>query len=363
MFEWWVRLLERYPEPWALAGFALVLSCALTGVLRQLALKRHLLPSIRTRDMHTVRKPRVGGVAMWLTVVVTLGWLLTLGKQYGSLDFGRPPFLGIDGAVWGLLGGMTLLLIVGLWDDLKGVSWQGQLAGQLVAGLILVAAGVTVPFLRLPWGGELQLGVFWSDAFTVVWVMIMINVMNWFDGLDGLAGSIALTASVTLFLLSLQLGLMGTATLSLLLFGVTLGFLPWNWFPSKLFMGTVGSQLLGFLLAVIAIISGGKVATAALVMGIPVLDALVVIFRRLRARQSPFMADQRHLHHRLMKIGFTVPQVVILINAFSLTFGLLAVRGSESADKGKLAIGLVVCMTGLILVTYALEQRALKRVN
>jgi UDP-GlcNAc:undecaprenyl-phosphate GlcNAc-1-phosphate transferase len=227
----------------------------------------------------------------------------------------------------------------------------------------LVAAGVTVPFLRLPFESQVHLAGAWSGVFTVVWVMLMINVMNWFDGLDGLAGSIALTASVTLFLLSLQLNLMGTATLSLLLFGVSAGFLVWNWYPSKLFMGTVGSQLLGFLLAVIAIISGGKVATAVLVMGIPVLDAIVVVGRRLRAHQSPFIADQRHLHHRLLKIGLPVPWVVIFINAVALVFGLLAVRSPESTAKGTLGLILIACMTVFILITYALELRVKKKVD
>jgi UDP-GlcNAc:undecaprenyl-phosphate GlcNAc-1-phosphate transferase len=234
-------------------------------------------------------------------------------------------------------------------------------------------AGLTVSYIRLPFDQVLSfdylihIGSFaipiLSVFFVYFWVITMINVMNFFDGLDGLAGSMAMTASVILLLVSIRLGFIGAATLSVVLFGITAGFLPWNWHPSKLFMGTVGSQLLGFLLGVIAIISGAKVATAILVLGIPVFDAFIVIVRRLIAHQSPFSPDQRHLHHRLLKIGLPTPWVVILTNVVAVVFGILALRSQQTNAKGMLALLLVICIIGFLIITYVLERKATERVD
>jgi len=354
------NLFQRYPDPWPLLGLSFITAFLLTGFLFFLAVHRDLLPAIRSRDVHTKRKPRVGGMAMWLAVLVSFIWLVQT-RPAGIFSFDRPDYLGLDRALWGILLAMVVILVMGLIDDLKGLHWSGQLAGQLLAALILVAAGITIPYITMPLGGSLVLSPFWSGLFTVVWTMLLINVMNWFDGLDGLAGSIALTAALALFFVSLQVGFVGTATLSLVIVGVTAGFLVWNWYPSKLFMGTIGSQLLGLLLAATAIISGGKVATAALVLGLPVLDAVIVIIRRLLAGQSPFVADQRHLHHRLLKIGLPVPWVVISINVVALTFGVLGIAIPKSSVKGLLLIGVAACMAVFILITYYLERRVGKQ--
>ena len=296
---------------------------------------------------------------MWLAVIATFFIL----ASSGLLDFHRVHYFGIDISLWGIMGGMAVILMVGLLDDTRGLGPTPQAIGQFLAALMLVLAGVKVPYIRLPFNEILVLSAFWSSAFTVVWVMLVMNVMNFFDGLDGLAGSVSFTASIVLFLVSMRTGFLATATLSIIVAGAAAGFLPWNWHPSKLFMGTVGSQMLGFLLGVIAIISGGKVATAVLVLGIPLLDALVVIVRRLAAKQSPFKADLRHLHHRLLKIGLPTPWVVILINAVSVVFGVLAFSTQQSSVKAFLTLGLVVCMALFIFVTYVLEHRLQKRVD
>jgi UDP-GlcNAc:undecaprenyl-phosphate GlcNAc-1-phosphate transferase len=197
----------------------------------------------------------------------------------------------------------------------------------------------------------------------MTWIVVMINAVNLFDGLDGLAGSIGLTSAFFLLVVSLKLGFVGAATLCIILFGVTAGFLPWNWYPSKLFMGTVGSQLLGYLLALIAVVSGAKLATAVLVLGIPLFDAVSVVVRRIRAGKPPFQADQRHLHHRLLKIGLRPPQVVWLTNAVAVAFGLLALGSQQANEKGLLILGLVACMFLFIAITYVLERRVVQPVK
>lgn len=351
-----------------------LLSTFLTAGLFGLAKQVRLLPAIRERDVHTVRKPRIGGLAIWLAVIMTFFWLARNPATSQLLDFGNPTHGGIDRALWGIMAGMGVLLITGLIDDIWGLSWPYQLLGQLGAVLLLALFGVGAQYIRLPfdylipldhlkaqlplWLGGGTIWV-WSALFTVGWVMTMINVLNFFDGLDGLAGSVAMTASLVLVFVGLRVGfgLIAAATLAIILLAATAGFLPWNWHPAKIFMGTVGSQILGFLLGVIAIISGGKVATAVLVLGIPLFDAVIVIVRRLLAGQSPFKADQRHLHHRLLKIGLSVPAAVILINIVAVTFGLLALRTQESTQKGMLTLLLAACMALFIYITYLLERR------
>ena len=376
-----LSLLSTYPYWWEILLTVGVASFVMVGLLYRLAMKRvALLPKVRDRDVHTVPKPRVGGVAMWLVIAVALS-LLATGILDGKLmGFGGISMGGIDRALWGILIGMVVLLGFGLYDDMKSLSPVTQLLGQFLAATAAVWGGIQVPYVRVPFlesgmirldgtsfilpgflgGGEVLI---WGALFTYLWVLTMINVMNFFDGLDGLAGSVGMTAATVLFFVCLRLGLMAPATLALIVVGATAGFLPWNWHPSKLFMGTVGSQVLGFLLAVIAVVSGAKVATAVLVLGMPVLDALIVVVRRLLAGSSPLKADQRHLHHRLLKIGLSTPQVVILINVVAVTFGYLALRTQDSQGKGMLSLILVACMTTFIIITYLLERRAVKRVH
>lgn len=372
------ELLQTYPR-WAAVWIpTFLVSFGLTGLLYRLAMAKQLLPAIRERDVHTTRKPRIGGVAMWLAIVVV--FLILAGNTSSAflVDFGNSKIAGVDRALWGILAGMTVLLVAGILDDLHDFSWKVILGSQFLAALCLVVFGIGVPYVRLPgdfsinltswvihlpaWLGGVNIAV-WSAIFTLVWTMTIINVMNFFDGLDGLAGSVAFTAALILLLLSLNFGYIATATVAVVFSAAVGGFLPWNWYPSKIIMGTVGSQILGFLLGVIAIISGGKLATAVLVLGVPFLDAVVVIIRRLVAGQSPFKADQRHLHHRLLKIGLSVPSVVLLINAVAVVFGALALHVQRSTGKGVLTLILAACMGALIYFTYVLERRAARRVH
>jgi len=373
-----LSLLRQYPHWYLLVLSIAIGSLIITGILYRFALTNKLLPAIRGRDVHTTRKPRVGGVAMWITAMVAFFLLAIPHSPFQHLSFGMASVWGIDRSLFGIIIGMVILLGFGLFDDIKGLSPSQQLLGQFLAATAIIWGGIQAAYIRLPFNGILYLNIhaftlpswlgsatIWpfSALFSYLWVIAMINVLNFFDGLDGLAGSISVTSAAVLFLVCLRLGFLGPATLALVVLGIALGFLPWNWYPSKLFMGTVGSQMLGFLLAVTAIISGAKVATAILVLGIPLLDALVVIGRRLIAHRSPFEADQRHLHHRLLRIGLPVPYVVLLINAVAVVFGLFALRTQNAAGKGILTLVLVVCMVLFILVTYLLERKVAKRVH
>ncbi len=369
------NLAASYPDWLAILLAGAVISFVATGAVLRIKSLAKFSPEIRDRDVHTERKSRLGGVAMWLSFSI-LGVLLFLGRS--DLGFGQGTIWGIDRVLLGIGLGMGVVLVTGLIDDIKGLSPLQQLGAQFLAATAVIWGGVQMELIRLPLGGVLSftagafdlpswLGggvVYPLGAFlTYVWVMVIINVMNFFDGLDGLAGSVAAMAATVMFAVCVVLGLPAPAMLALLLAGVTLGFLPWNWHPSRLFMGTVGSQMLGFVLAVTAIVSGSKVATAVLVLGIPVLDAVVVVGRRLLAGVSPFTADQRHLHHRLLKLGMPVPWVVVTITSIAGVFGYLALRTQNAQGKGVLTLILVGAMFLVILATYLLERRAARRVN
>jgi UDP-GlcNAc:undecaprenyl-phosphate GlcNAc-1-phosphate transferase len=178
---------------------------------------------------------------------------------------------------------------------------------------------------------ELSLPV--TVGFTLFWIMGMMNTVNWLDGLDGLAGGVAVIASVLLFAHSYRLGQYSVALLPLSLAGCALGFLPFNFHPARVFMGTSGALFLGFALGTMAIIGGAKMATALLVMGIPILDVGWQIINRLRLGRSPFLADRGHLHHRLLDLGLSQRRVVLLFYSLCAAFGALALILSSGFQK------------------------------
>jgi UDP-GlcNAc:undecaprenyl-phosphate GlcNAc-1-phosphate transferase len=193
-----------------------------------------------------------------------------------------------------------------------------------------------------------------ADLFTIVWLLGMTYTTKFLDGLDGLVAGISVIASVTLFFLSLQPNVMQpeTALICIILGGASLGFLFWNFHPAKIFLGEGGSTFIGFMLGTLAIISGGKIATALLILGIPILDVLWVILRRIINRKSPFRtADRKHLHFRLLDLGLSHRGAVLFLYFISLTFSVVALlfQGKEKV----LALGilcLLMVTLGLLLV-------------
>lgn len=344
--------------------FSFVASLLLTGAVRRLCLKYKILSKPRERDVHQKPTPRLGGVAIGLTILLSI--IIFLIFWPGQISFIPFQFLGIDKHILGITGGILVLYIVGIWDDFRPLSPLTKLVAQIIAALFLVASGITVYYLSNPFGtpillDQLKIPLFtigtvtynftvWSDLFLIFWTVLIINVLNWLDGLDGLAAGVTAIAAIVLYFLSVSPDVLqtATATLALILAGASLGFLPWNFNPAKIFMGDSGSMVLGFLLAVLSVVSGGKVATAFLVLGIGIFDAIWVIARRLVYRESPFKADRGHLHHRFLKIGFSQRQTVILMYIISAFFGALALFASTPGEKFKAIIWLIALMIVLV---------------
>lgn len=340
---------------------ALILTAAITPLIRHYAMEKKIVDSPGGRRINTKPIPRLGGVAIVLGV-----WLTLIGFRIASPYF--PPFterqlFGIfDQNLFGVFLGSLILAITGVVDDIRGLlPWQ-KLIAQVLAAVCIPLFGIHIQWLAHPFGGpDIQLANWLDNILIVGWIVGVINVVNWLDGLDGLATGIGAIASLILFFLSLApfVNQPATALLAIILFGACLGFLPYNFNPAKIFLGDSGSMFLGFLLAIIAVISGGKLATAGLVLGIPILDAAWVILRRLFAGQAPWQADRKHLHHRLLDAGLSQRQTVALYWVFAAVTGLVAL-GSRTYGKtitASILLGLMLIL-GCSLVL--LEKRGRK---
>lgn len=320
---------------------AAVISYILTLAVKHYAIKWGFFDQPGPRKIHPKPVPRLGGLAFFVTFLMMV--LVIIAVKPDWLQFSASTWFGhLDKRLFGVLLGAIILVIVGIIDDKKGLKPATKLFWQIVAAGVVVAFGVEVGIIRNPFGGPLIHLDIWqipfqvfghtynfvviADLLAMVWIVAMINILNFLDGLDGLAGGVSFIGFGILFLVCLlpEVNQISTAVLCLILAGAVFGFLPHNFHPAKIFMGDSGSMFLGFMLAVISMISGGKVAALVLVLGFPILDALWVVFRRLFYRKSPFTADKKHLHHRFLAVGLTQRQTVLVIYFLTAAFGVIA---------------------------------------
>ena len=307
----------------------------LTPLARELALKWRVVASVRDRDVHATPTPLLGGLAMVGGLLAGLILASKLPMMSSVFDGGRTPIA--------LLSGVAIIVALGVIDDKWGLDAPTKLAGQVLAAGVMAFQGIAI--IWLPIGGTFVLDPLTSVLFTVLIVVISINAINFVDGLDGLAAGIVLVAAGAFFgyayLLSVESGLERAtlATLvSVLLVGITAGFLPHNYAPARIFMGDTGSMLLGLLLAAATITLSGQVDPSALstgellptllpillpiaVMAIPLVDLFLAVIRRTKARRNPFAPDKQHLHHRLLEMGHSHRRAVALMYAWT---GLVA---------------------------------------
>lgn len=285
--------------------------------------------------------PYCGGLAIFLAFLIAVFIFIPLTK-----------------ALIGLLIGAFIIIIIGFLDDMFRIHPFIRLFFQFVACLILVFSGIGIFSINIPFWGTLNLsGIAWngililSAVFTIIWVMVITNVMNFLDGVSGLTSGISFIAGLTLFILSIHPGIhadlqsqIPVATLALIIAMVSLAFFIFDFPKPKILMGDTGSTFLGFVLAVLAIFSGGKVATAFLVLGIPILDMIWVVLRRLITGQKIWKGDLKHLHHRLIDIGFSERKVVLLYLAITAVLGLIAVLLVSGQQKFFMMIALGILM-------------------
>ncbi|GAA0959677.1 MraY family glycosyltransferase [Frigoribacterium faeni] len=324
---------------------ALAISAAVSFVMSVIAwrfgLKYKIYPKIRERDVHKTPTPRLGGVAMWAGVVVALLSAWFVFPLISDVDYFRLVFAD-PGPPLAIMGAATVIVIIGVVDDLYDLDWMTKLAGQIIAAGVLAWQGVQL--VSLPLGGSLAIGSpYMSLILTILAVVLVMNAVNFIDGLDGLVAGVAIVANGVFFVYSFVISITINQTeyfnlaalLSAVLIGACLGFLPLNWHPARLFMGDAGALLTGLLMATSAISVTGQIDPAQIsrtallpafipillpfaILIVPLLDFGLAVLRRVSAGKSPFTADRKHLHHRLLDMGHSHFQAVLIFYAWTI---------------------------------------------
>ena len=331
---------------------AALVSLVATPSIRRYVRQHRILDHPDPRRVHDRPLPRAGGIAVVIAFVVVGGTLALIRDSLPGVSVSRPlP----GGQLLGLFGGAILATVLGALDDRFDLRARWQFLGQLVLAGVAVLAGITVSFIGNPFGTDnIQFIAPVGIAFTVIWIVGMINSLNFIDGLDGLSSGIALIAALTLGVLSLttQVNQPLVAVLCFVLAGGLLGFLRWNFHPAVIFQGSAGVMFLGYTLAVLSILGSATVVVALLGLAVPIIDTFWVIVRRLSAGRSPFSPDRGHIHHLLLDLGLSHRSTVLLIYVVCATLGLMSLFVSSTIG----VIAFVGALVVLGLIAFVLRR-------
>lgn len=325
-----------------------LLSVTVTPAVKKLAIYFGAIDQPSERKIHEKTMPRLGGLAIFLSFLI--GFFVFIPETFEA---------------WPIMVGAFIMLITGILDDLYELSAKSKLIGQLFAAGITVYGGITIEFITIPLGEKLEFG-YLEVPITIVWIVAITNAINLIDGLDGLAAGVTSIALIAIIGLSVSMGNSQITLIGLILLGSTLGFLVHNFHPAKIFMGDTGSLFLGYMISVIAVMGLYKNATVfslfvpIIILGIPILDTLFAIIRRIIHKKPLSAPDKFHLHHCIIGMGFTHRQTVIMIYALSSLFSIAAILFNKSTIWGSIIIivallifvEIVVEITGLISKDY-----------
>ncbi len=339
--------------------FATLASLVTTPVILHLARRfgfiddpqKHMHPAI----VHSRPTPRAGGIPIYLGVLIPTLLLLPLTPQLIAI----------------LVAGLGIV-VVGTLDDKYDLSPYIRFATNIGAALIVIASGIGITFITNPFGGilnltavpirigELVVALPLSNLFTLLWIPWVMNMVNWSKGVDGQMPMVVIVAALTIGMLALRTvanepAQAATAVLAFSLAGATLGFLAFNWHPAKMFPG-YGATITGFMLAVLSIYGSSKVATALLVLGVPSVDAVFTIARRIIAGKNPFLGDREHLHHRLLDLGWSHQRIALFYFTFCAILGLAALSLSSQGKVFAVMLVAAVVGGGLLWLRSALDS-------
>lgn len=342
--------------PLAIAGLVLasLVAFLLTPLAARFATVVGAIDRPGERRVHHAATPRGGGLAVaasFLAVGLAVLWY-ERQEDVVSLSY-RPQ----SSQIAALFVGAAVAALLGFVDDRFDLRARWQFLGQLLLAVVALASGMRIGFINNPLGGEtITFGVVTGAVLTVFWIVGMINSINFIDGLDGLSSGIAMIAALTLGGISFTVtqNQPVVAVLCFTLAGALAGFLPWNFHPARVFIGTTGVFVIGYTLAVLSLLGTAKVAVALLVLGVPIIDTFWIIVRRLAQGSSPFAPDRGHFHHRLLDLGLGHRQAVVLIYAICAVLAILSFRLSGTGQMYAF-LGIVV---GGGLVLYLLTARA-----
>ena len=319
---------------------AVAVALVITPAVIRLAAATGAMDKPDKRKVHTVPIPRIGGLGIYIAFLVSV---------IVNIFFSNPS-AEVQKEIIGLIVSGTLIVLLGLIDDYKNLPAKVKLLGQILTAFVLVLGfDVRIDFITDPFGDYLYLE--WAAVpATIFWLVGLTNTVNLIDGLDGLAAGISAIASVTILLVALENQFFLVAGLTAALAGSAIGFLFYNSNPAKIFMGDSGSMFFGFMLAGISVIGSMKsTATITLVvpifaLGVPILDTTFAIVRRWLGGQPIFKPDKGHLHHRLLKRGYSQRQAVFLMYVVSALLGLSAIALTEVSSQIAILILAIVAI-------------------
>jgi UDP-GlcNAc:undecaprenyl-phosphate GlcNAc-1-phosphate transferase len=329
-----------------------------TPLVRRIGLNSGRVDLPGGRKVHEKPMVRLGGVSIFLGTLTSLLLVWSLGGFIDATGQHLPP--PEEFQIWGVTIGGLAFFLIGLTDDLFGLSAFSRLLMQVIVATMAWHVGVSIDFLTIPFYGLTQLPFYVSLPVTVMWLVGMANAINWIDGLDGLAAGVSGIAAIIMLVVSLFMAQPAAALIAAALAGGSLGFLRYNFNPAKIFMGDGGAYFMGFTLAGVGVIGLVKTVTTAavllpyLILAVPILDMSAVILDRIRCGSSPFVADKRHLHHRLLNAGLSHRVTVLFIYVLTLWAGSLALAFAGIPSGVAYALG----ATALLSYTgWRLRQR------
>ena len=301
-----------------------MISLLLTPLILKLAIRLDVTAIPNERSVHTEPRPLLGGLALFISfIVVYMAYELIVNPATEYI------FVGI-------LLGCFIITFVGVIDDKYKLSPKTKLIGQFLATMPIIGTGLSLESIYIPFlDVQVHFGM-WSVPITIIWVIGISNAINFIDGLDGLCSGVVAISAFSYFIVSLALGNVLVSAISIILFGSLIGFLKYNFFPAKIFMGDTGSLFLGFLMASLSLLELKQVAVTSfvfpfLILGIPISDTFYALLRRKLSGEPLSKADKLHLHHCLLNYGLTQRQTVLVIYAISAAFSMSAIISSQLA--------------------------------
>jgi len=301
------------------------------------------------RHIHNHSISRFGGAAIIISFIVTL--------LFNNA-------LVITVSLAGILIASGAILIFGIIDDIKQLSWKLQLLFQASVVLFVYLIGVRLQYISNPLGGIFLFNDYFSCSIglivVLVWTLFLMNSMNWIDGVDGVSSGITFIGGVVIFILSLrpEVNQPPISIIAAALIGCTLALVFFNFHPAKILAGTSGSMFMGFVLAILAIFAGAKIATTLLVLAIPIIDALWVITERIRSKSSIFLADRRHLHYRLLELGWSQRKICIFYYFITVFIAILALNTRAVGKTITLVLFGIIMLGMLVWIKNKVAQKA-----
>jgi UDP-GlcNAc:undecaprenyl-phosphate/decaprenyl-phosphate GlcNAc-1-phosphate transferase len=310
----------------------------LTPMIKRLAFKIGATDRPNKRKVHQKIMPRMGGLAIFISFVIGI-LIIRPDASYH----------------WPIIIGGIIIIITGVADDMKEISPKVKLFGQILAALIVTVYGdLNLEFINLPFGGKIEFGIL-SIPITMFWIIGITNAINLIDGLDGLAAGVSSIALLSIAGMAMIMGNIYVMVIALILAASSIGFLVYNFHPAKIFMGDTGALFLGYMISVLSLLGFKNVTFISLIipiiiLGVPISDTFFAIIRRLVNKQPLSAPDKSHLHHCLMRAGFSHKQTVLLIYAMASVFGLTAFIFSQSTVWGSLIVILALLITIEVIV-------------